>query len=385
MTGYYEPQLSGSRKRVAPYLYPLYQPPADLLTIDLPALTDDDLRGAWPALVKSCEAFARKASPTNAAWEPFCRAAANTVSSNEQRTLLTTHLRAWRITARTNGEASGGASTDIGRMTGYYEPQLSGSRKRGAPYLYPLYQPPADLLTIDLPAQYPQLAGLRLRGRLDGRRVVPYWTRAELQDGARLRGLELVWVDDPIEAFFLQVQGSGRVRLADGSLLRVGFADTNGHPYRSIGQVLIERGELRANEASMQSIQVWARAHPAQVPELLANNPGYVFFRELPLGDAAAGPIGALNVALTPGYSLAVDPRFIPLGSPVIVSTVHPATQAPLARLMLAQDTGTAIRGPLRFDFFWGFGNEAGAIAGRQRHDVRAWLLLPTGITPGNL
>jgi membrane-bound lytic murein transglycosylase A len=139
---------------------------------------------------------------------------------------------------------------------------------------------------------------------------------------------------------------------------------------------------MKAEEASMQRIQAWARAHPDRVTELLNANPSYVFFRELPLGDPDAGPVGALNVALSPGYSMAVDPRFIPLGSPVVVSTTHPQTNEPLIRLMLAQDTGGAIRGPLRFDFFWGFGAAAGAIAGRQRDEGQAWLLLPKGVKP---
>jgi membrane-bound lytic murein transglycosylase A len=210
---------------------------------------------------------------------------------------------------------------------------------------------------------------------------VPYWSRAELNE-ERLRGTELLWVDDVIEAFFLQIQGSGRVRLTDGSMLRVGYADTNGHPYRSIGRVLIERGELTLDQASMQGITAWARANPQRVSELLNQNPSYVFFRELPLGDPAAGPVGAMGLPLTPGYSVAVDPRFIPLGAPLLLATTHPVSGAPLQRLVLAQDTGGAIRGPLRFDLFWGFGAEAAAPAGRQRHDGQAWLLVPRGARP---
>jgi membrane-bound lytic murein transglycosylase A len=172
------------------------------------------------------------------------------------------------------------------------------------------------------------------------------------------------------------------VQFADGSQVRVGYADTNGHPYKSIGRVLIDRGELTFEQASMQGIQAWARANPHKLDALLNENPSYVFFRELPVGDPLAGPVGALNVALTPGYSLAGDPQYVPLGAPVIIDTEHPTTKAPLTRLALVQDTGGAIRGPLRFDFFWGFGRTAGEHAGRQRHDVSAWLLLPKGVTP---
>jgi membrane-bound lytic murein transglycosylase A len=181
------------------------------------------------------------------------------------------------------------------------------------------------------------------------------------------------------------VQGSGRVRLRDGSMIRVGYADTNGHPYRSIGRVLVDRGELALDQASMQGIMAWARANPRRVAELLNENPSYVFFREVPLGDPQAGPVGALGVALTPGYSVAVDARFIPLGAPLLISSEHPVSGAALQRLMLAQDTGGAIRGPLRFDFFWGFGAEAAVPAGRQRHDVQAWLLVPRGVRPEKL
>jgi len=225
----------------------------------------------------------------------------------------------------------------------------------------------------------------RVRGRLvddgKGKRVVPYFARGELT-AERLAGREIVWVDDALEAFFLQVQGSGRVQLPDGSVIRVGYADTNGQPYRSIGRVLIERGELSFEQASMQGIQAWTRANPARRDELLNQNPSYVFFRELPVGDPNAGPVGALNVPLTPGYSVAVDPQFVPLGAPVLLSTQHPSTGAPLQRLVLAQDTGGAIRGPIRFDFFWGFGKPAAEHAGRQRHDVQGWLLLPNGVRP---
>jgi membrane-bound lytic murein transglycosylase A len=188
-----------------------------------------------------------------------------------------------------------------------------------------------------------------------------------------------------VEAFFLQVQGSGRVRLPDGTTVRVAYADTNGHPYRSIGRVLVERGEMPLEQASMQGIAAWARANPQRTAELLSQNPSYVFFRELPLGDPQAGPVGAMGLPLTPGYSVAADPRFIPLGAPLLIHTEHPVRGTPMNRLVLAQDTGGAIRGPLRFDLFWGFGADAAGPAGRQRHDVQAWLLVPRGTPPEQL
>jgi len=246
----------------------------------------------------------------------------------------------------------------------------------------PLYRVPDDLLIVDLASVYPDLSKMRLRGKLQGRRVVPYPSRSEITDANPLAGSELVWVDDPIEAFFLQIQGSGRVQFENGEMVRIGYGDQNGHPYRSIGRWLVEQGELTLDQASMQGIKAWTERNPARLKELLDRNPSYVFFRELPLGDPQAGPIGALGVALTPGYSLAADTRFVPPGAPVVLATTEPTAGAALTRPMLVQDTGGAIRGPLRFDFFWGYGAEAGERAGRQRTEGSAWVLVPKGVNP---
>jgi membrane-bound lytic murein transglycosylase A len=219
---------------------------------------------------------------------------------------------------------------------------------------------------------------LRLRGRLDGKRVVPYWSRSEIAQGqAGTSGKELLWVEDPIEAFFLEIQGSGRVQLDSGEMIRLNYADQNGQPYRSIGRWLIDSGELAAHEASMQGIKAWARANPTRLQELLGQNPSYVFFREQPVGNPAAGPPGAMGVPLTPERSIAVDPKFIPLGAPVFLATTFPNSGMPLERLAIAQDTGGAIRGAVRADYFWGFGAEAGALAGRMRQGLEMWVLLP--------
>ncbi len=381
---------------VAPALKTVTQARYEKAAFDtLPAVADADLVAAWPAWLASCRAFERGGDARRTVWQPACAAAATVDAGSAAaiRAYLHERFDAWRVFAETREDTAGNGTligvTDRGRITGYYEPLLNGSRTKAPPYTVPLHRPPDDLLIVDLASLHPELAGKRVRGRLvetpAGKRVVPYWSREELASGARLAGAELLWVDDPIEAFFLQVQGSGRVRLPDGTVVRVGYADVNGHPYRSIGRWLVERGELKLEDASMQGIQAWARTNPQRLDELLNQNPSYVFFRELPLGDPNAGPLGALNVPLTAGYSLAVDPRFVPLGAPVLIDTQHPATNAPLARLMLAQDTGGAIRGPLRFDFFWGTGREAGAVAGRQRHDGAAWILVPKDVTPAAL
>ena len=268
-----------------------------------------------------------------------------------------------------------------GMVTGYYEPLLHGSRTRTSRYRYPLYAAPPDLLVIDLSSTYPDLKNKRLRGRLDGNRVVPYLSRGDIdRDPAPLRGSELVWVDDAVDAFFLHIQGSGQVQLENGERLRLGYADQNGHPFRSLGALLIRRGELPAERASMQGIKDWARRNPRKVREFMNANPSYVFFRELP--RELPGPIGSLGVPLTAERSIAVDPRVIPLGVPVYLETTWPNTADPLNRLMVAQDTGGAIAGAVRADFFWGFGDAAGSQAGRMRQAGRMWVLLPKGYSP---
>ena len=338
---------------------------------DLPGWREDDPSQAWGAFLASCSAVKSRAP-----WQNVCaRAAAlGTASPASIRAFFESSFVPYRVA---NGD---GATT--GLVTGYYEPLLRGSRDKRAPYVNPLYAPPDDLLVIDLASINPDLQNMRLRGRLDGKRVVPYFSRAEIEGGkAPVAGKEIVFVDDPIEAFFLQIQGSGRVRLENGELLRVGYADQNGHPYRSIGRYLVDRGELPLSDASMQGIAAWARANPRRLSELLDANPSYVFFRELP--NSEGGPLGALGVPLTPERSIAVDPRFVPLGAPVWLATTRPNAVTPLQRLVVAQDTGGAIRGAVRADFFWGFGPAAGQAAGRMRQEGRLWVLLPRGYPIG--
>jgi membrane-bound lytic murein transglycosylase A len=268
-------------------------------------------------------------------------------------------------------------SGDSGLITGYYEPIINGSRTQTALHRHPIYGVPDDLVVVDLGTVSPETRGLRLRGRLDGRRLVPYWSRGEIDArGSALAAPVIAWSADPVELFFLQIQGSGQVQLDNGERLRVGYADQNGHPYRSLGRHLVERNELLLEQASMQGIKAWAAANPAKLQEALSQNPSYVFFRELPTSD---GPIGALSVPLHAERSLAVDRRFIPLGAPVYLATTFPLSEQPLERLMAAHDTGGAIRGVVRGDFFWGTGPDAGSQAGRMRQQGRLWLLWPTG------
>jgi membrane-bound lytic murein transglycosylase A len=337
---------------------------------ELPGWGADDPREAWGAFRASCRSLRFREH-----WSAVC-ARADAVNAGSRAAVgsyFETNFVPYRLV-----NPDGGTQ---GLITGYYEPRLRGSRVRRAPYVHPLYAAPSDLLTIDLSAVAPETKHLRLRGRLDGGRVIPYYSRAEIEAGvAPVAGREIVYVDDPIEAFFLQIQGSGRVRLVSGEELRLGYADQNGHPYQSIGRYLVEKGELRLADASMQGIQAWARANPARLVELLNQNPSYVFFRELPPSDG--GPIGALGVPLTAERSIAVDPRYVPLGAPVFLATARPNSNVPLARLMIAQDSGGAIRGPVRADFFWGTGENAGVLAGRMRQQGEMWVLLPREMPP---
>src|SRR5260221_2696831 len=222
---------------------------------------------------------------------------------------------------------------------------------------------------------------MRLRGRLEGRRLIPYYSRAEIDSkGNGFTAPVLAWAADPVELFFLQIQGSGQLRLESGERMRLGFADQNGHPFRSLGRYLVERGEMKLEEASMQSIKAWAAGNPARLQEALNQNPSYVFFRELPAaGDA---PVGALGTPLRAEYSIAVDRRYVPLGAPVYLATTYPLSDQPLARLMAAQDTGAAIRGAVRADFYCGRGPQAAAQAGRLGPHGRMRLPVQPGQTP---
>lgn len=332
---------------------------------ELPGWRDDDPAAAWDALLASCGPL-----KTQEAWRAVCTAALAAPRPDRERARRFFELNFIPYQLL---QPEGGSE---GLATGYYEPLLRGSRKPTARYRYPIYGTPDDLISIDLPAFGVESRESRLRARLDGKRVVPYFDRAQIESSAApLRGREIAWVDDPVELFFLQIQGSGRLDLEGGGVMRVGFAEHNGQPYRSIGRLLIDRGELPAERASMQGIKAWAQQNPDKLREVLDYNPRYIFFRELPAG--LSGPLGALGVPLTARRSIAVDPRFVPLGAPVFLATTWPLSNKPLNQLMLAQDTGSAIRGAVRADFFWGYGDDAAREAGRMKQALRMWVLLP--------
>jgi len=273
------------------------------------------------------------------------------------------------------------AGAPEGLFTGYYEPELNGAWRRGGAYQTPLYARPDDLVSVSLGAFDDELGGNTIWGRVNNGKLTPYAARARIETG-QIKGLRpLLWVDDPVDAFFLHVQGSGRVKMTDGSVARVGFAGKNGRTYKSIGRVLIDSGEIPADRLTMDAIRDWVHARPVAGPQLLRKNPSYVFFRLL--DGHGEGPLGAQGVALTPGRSLAVDRRFLPLGAPLWLTTFDPldATR-PFQRLMIAQDTGGAIRGVVRGDIFFGSGDEAAKRAGNMKRAGRYYILLPLSVVP---
>lgn len=377
----------------------VYGPPVEVA--GLPGWAGDDVSGALPALLRSCgrlmaQPADRVLKPVEVGgtvgdWRPLCdalRALEGSSGGEEVRAIVERELVAVPV-SRADAAAIGGRpgegsgwSQRIGLFTGYFEPLLRGSRSRSARYDMPLYTQPSDLVSVDLGRFRDDLRGRRVAGRVRGRSLEPYDDRAEIAAGSLAgRRLELVWVDDAVDAFFLHIQGSGRVQLDDGTMFRVGYSSQNGHPYHAIGRTLIEWGELEREEVSLQSIDAWLRANPERAGEVMETNASYVFFREI----HGEGPVGAQGVALTPERSLAVDREHIPLGVPVWLDAMTPAadSEAPDERrqwLLVAQDTGGAIRGSVRGDVFWGAGSRARAIAGRMAHRGRYWVLAPRSV-----
>lgn len=344
---------------------------------EVDGLMADDLSAAWSAWQQSCSTLKNKAQ-----WQAACQAA-QALQKPSNATIVDYLTAQFDVYSAAN--ADGG---NTGLVTGYYQPLLQGSRTPSAQYPYPLYKQPSDIITVELADVYPDLKFKRIRGKLvetkqGGKKtgqfkLVPYLTRAEIEaTPAPLAGNEIVWINDIIDVFFLQIQGSGLVNLDNGKQMHVGYADQNGHPYQSIGRLLIERGELTADQASMQGIKNWARNNLDKLRDLLNSNPSYVFFRELPAD--LPGPLGALGVPITAERSVAIDPKYVPLGAPIFLSTTQPNSTKPLKRLMMAQDTGGAIKGGVRADFFWGAGDTAGKQAGSMKQSGKIWVFLPKG------
>jgi len=350
----------------------LFPPPAGIGGAvswkDVPGWRHDRHAEAWPALLQSC----RRPAQTPP-WQAICTAAQALPDPDDEKARA--FFERWFVAHRVAGERG----RRDGLITGYYEPLLEASLERTARFRYPIYGQPNDLLVVDLGALYPELAGKRVRGRLQGRRVVPYLSREDIDSPKQpLAGSEIAWVDDPLGLFFLHIQGSGRLRLPDGRTLAVGYADQNGHPYTSIGRVLVDMGELAQDDVNLFTIRDWLRRNPQRAAEVLARNASYVFFalRKDPAGAAT----GAMGVALTAERSIAVDPTAIPLGSPVWLDTTLPGEgAAAYRRLVFAQDTGGAIKGYVRADVFFGQGERAERLAGTMKQTGRLFVLLPAG------
>ena len=318
---------------------------------DLPGWEADRAADWWPALLRGCE----RPAP---GWAGVCAQARSAsvpaFSDDAARVWLQQRLQAYRV------EAADGASE--GLMTGYFEPLVDAVRTPRADMRVPLYAPPAELATRK-----------------------PYLTRQQLDAlpaaQAALRGKPIAFVADPLDSLILQIQGSGRLNIteADGSrkLVRLAFAAHNEQPYKSVGRWLIDQGELTPAQASWPGIKAWARANPKRLNEMLWSNPRVVFFREEPLPDPQLGPKGAQGVPLTPGRSIAVDAQSIPYGTPVWLDSTEPLSSTPLRRLVMAQDTGSAVTGAVRADYFWGWGADAEAQAGRMKQPLKLWVLWP--------
>ncbi|WP_282604747.1 murein transglycosylase A [Pelagibius sp. Alg239-R121] len=387
--------LNACEPREAEKPAPVEPPPPQMLLEktgydQLPGWRDDKMAEALPALRRSCTRLLRSPDErkvgrhavggTIADWRLPCSEIAGLSASGADgvlddaalRTLIENNFVPFKVTFGDKNQ---------GLFTGYYEAELQGALFPGGGYDTPLYKRPDDLVTVDLRKFDEDMTGRRIAGRVVDGRLVPYHARAEIDAGAiDSTNLELLWAKDPIDVFFLHIQGSGKVQLPDGSSVRVGFSGSNGLPFVAIGRLLIDEGHVSRDNASMQSIRDWLRSNPEKATELMQRNPRYIFFRKIE-GD---GPIGAQGVALTPRRSLAVDPAFMPLGAPIYLDTTWPGTAGAnpklLQRLMVAQDTGSAIKGAIRGDFFWGAGEPALAEAGRMKQRGSYYLLLPKAV-----
>lgn len=343
---------------------------------DLPGWAEDRPEEALAAFTRSCARILKRdgndafgpdsAFGTYADWQPACRELGD-LAPEGARVFFEANFIPYLATM--DGRKKEGL------FTGYYEPSLRGAPERAGPYQYPLYLRPDDLVMVDLGAFREELKGQRIAGRVIGAHLKPYEDRAAIEQGRWPHNDKvLVWVDDPVDAFFLHIQGSGRVLMPDGSFMRVGYDGQNGHVYYAIGRELIKRGELEKEKVSLQTIRTWLEVNPEQADEIMNLNRSYVFFKKLD----EEGPLGGEGLVLTPERSLAIDRSRLPYGAPLWVDIKPPVEgEAPLRRLMVAQDTGGAIRGAVRGDVFWGYGERAEYLAGHMKSQGRYWLLLP--------
>ena len=356
----------------------------------LPGWKDENFTDLASAYERSCNIILKRDSQSpmmkdnkdfglNQEWQIACRkfAGVNKTSASAIRAFFEASFTPY---------AAGAGQNHEGLFTGYYEASLNGSRTRHGPYQYPLRARPGDLVMVDLGEFRDELKGQRIAGRVKNGRLKPYETHADIVNGGLPKGQDkvIVWVDNEVDAFFIQIQGSGIVRLDDGSVMRVGYAAQNGHPYYAIGRELVKRGELNKDDISLQTIRGWLLQNPGQAQDLMTTNKSYVFFEEQKNkgGVAQEGPKGGSGLDLTAMRSLAIDHSLIPYHIPVWLDAQTPgeSTDKKISRLMVTQDTGGAIRGPVRGDFFWGHGAKAEELAGKMKSKGRYWFLIPKNI-----
>lgn len=326
-------------------------------------ISDAQAQRALDAFKISCPQLSRRTDASHLTvpedWQPIC-AAAETTGSASAAAFFRDRFETVRV------------SDGKGFATGYFEPEIAGSRTASAEYAVPIYRRPDDLIEVDLGLFSEKLKGRRIRGRAAEGALIPYYDRTAIESGALAnRGLEIGWAADAIDLFFLQIQGSGRLKLPDGGVMRIGYDGQNGRDYTAIGKLLRERGELAPGKAGMDEIVRWLRDNPEKGRALMRENKSYIFFREL----TGAGPLGALGVPVTPRVTVAADPAFVPLGAPVVLSLDRSEANG----LWIAQDVGGAIKGANRFDTFWGAGSDAATLAGGMAARGTALLLLPKG------
>ena len=350
---------------------------------ELSGWTADRHGEAFAAFRRSCQALAKVRKPTFAgisispeAWSAVCRQAAtiDSPSDADARAFFERHFTPFAV-----GDDRG----RDGLFTGYFEPEYRGARTPSVQYIFPLLRKPPELVHIGAGRLKARSGEPMTYASMASGTPKPFFTRREIDNGALAgRGLELVYLESPIDAFFAHVQGSARIRLAEGGVMRVGFAAKNGHPYTAIGKVLVDAGEIALKDVSMQTIRAWLSANPDRADQVMWQNDSYIFFREVTEVDEDLGPVGAAQVPLTPGRSLAVDKAIHAYGLPVWVETTAPSgpngAREPFRRLMVTQDTGSAIIGAVRGDVFWGSGDRAGEIAGLMKDPGRMYVLVPS-------
>ena len=325
----------------------------------LPDFANEDFDEALRDFKNSC-----KSSKTRELYPELCLQITQNIPNSKN--FITSHFLPYAVTAE-DGNATG-------VLTGYYEPYLHGSLKKHGIYIYPVYATPKDLITVDLNTIYPDLKNYRLRGRIEGNKLVPYYTRAQ-SASMKIDADVLCYVDSKIDLFFLEVQGSGRVLLDTNETLFIGYDNQNGHHYSSIGRYLVDAGEIPLEDISLQSIRTWFLKHPKRVDEVLHHNKSVVYFR---IKDKKA--TGSLGLELTPGRSIAVDKRIIPLGSMLYLNAKQ--KDISFSKIVQAQDTGGAIKGAIRADMFLGFGDKAREVAGRLKAPLHLWIFLPKDTKP---